>query len=401
MTNKTLKNITLPGSKSVTNRLLILQAFFPNIYLENISHAIDSVVLQKALHKATTSKNKHIDINIGHAGTAMRFLTTFLSTQVGKSFILDGSERMRQRPIKILVDALIDLGADIEYVDKIGFPPLRINGKKIEKNQIEINSEISSQYISALMLIAPKLPNGLNIILKGKSVSTPYIRMTFDLIKFLGIPAKMNHQAIEISFQKEVNTKHFNIESDWSAASYFYGALTVLRNQKMQLKFLEKNSLQGDAHLVKLFEKFGILTTFLPQGKVEISIKPNFSLPNKIVMDLLAYPDLAQTFAVLSLALKIPCELTGLQTLKIKETDRLQALKNEMEKLGASVKITDDSLQMTPPSVLNNNVSINTYNDHRMAMAFAILHKAHPIEILDKEVVVKSFPNFWEVFDTL
>lgn len=401
MNNNVLKTAMLPGSKSITNRLLILQAIFPNIKLENVSSAMDSMVLKDALQQLATSKDNHLNINIGHAGTAMRFLTAFLSIQEGKSFILDGSERMRQRPIKILVDALKTLGADIAYEDKIGFPPLRITGKKIEKNYIEVDSGISSQYISALMLIAPKLPKRLNINLKGKSVSMPYVYMTLNLLKHLDIPVRMHQNTIEITPKKQVDALVYTIESDWSAASYFYGALTVLRDRKIQLQFLEKDSLQGDAYLVKLFEKFGIATKFLPHGKLEISVTTDFTLPTEIEMNLLAQPDLAQTFAVLCLALKIPCKLTGLQTLRIKETDRLQALKNEMEKLGASVIITDDSLQMTPPDLLTKNVSIDTYNDHRMAMAFAILQKIHPIKILDKDVVAKSFPDFWKTFDEL
>jgi len=384
--------IHIPASKSISNRLLILQALYPTIEIQNLSTAQDTRVLQKALHQTDNY------INIGHAGTAMRFLTAYLSTLEGKEFVLDGSARMRQRPIAILVDALRQIGATIEYMKEDGYPPLKITGQKICKNTIEIDASVSSQYISALLLIGAKLPNGLQIKLKEKSVSKPYVDMTLALLEKLEIKTNLQGNIINIQATKEVQKNSFIIESDWSSASYFYGYLAVTRKQVIRLKYFQQNSLQGDSQLIKLFEKLGVTTTFYNDNQIELSGNPNFSLARKLSLNLLEMPDLAQTFAVVCLALKINCHLSGLQTLRIKETDRLLALKNEMEKLGAMVHITDSTLELVPPSQLKQNVSIKTYDDHRMAMSFAIFQKIIPLNIENKEVVAKSFPNFWELF---
>ena len=392
-----MQSLTIPASKSISNRLLILQYLYPSLKINNLSTAKDTRVLQEALQQIR--ENEHSEINIGHAGTAMRFLTALLSTLEGKTFVLDGSERMRQRPIKILVEALKYLGADIDYIQKSGYPALRIKGKKLTGNIVEIAQNISSQYISALLLIAPKLPNGLTLHLNGKQVSKPYVQMSLSILSKLGIHTEQDNKTIIIYPADKLDEQQTNIEGDWSSASYFYGAMSVLNQPEFSLKPFDKNSLQGDRKIVSYFETFGIKTTFNTGQEIVLTKEKDFKLPEFVDFDLLETPDLAQTLAVTCLALGIKCRLTGLQTLRIKETDRLHALQTEMQKLGAGVRIANDSFELLAPVVQYPNVSINTYNDHRMAMSFAILQKKYPeLVIKHPEVVVKSFPNFWELF---
>jgi 3-phosphoshikimate 1-carboxyvinyltransferase len=329
----------------------------------------------------------------------MRFLTAFLSIQEGKTFVLDGSSRMRQRPIGILVDALRQIGATIDYIEAEGYPPLQITGQKLEKNSITIDASVSSQYISALLLIGAALPKGININLEGKNVSKPYILMTLSLLNQLEIETEISKNKIVVLPQKSIRKKKFIIESDWSSASYFYAKMAVSQEKEMHLKYYWQDSLQGDSQLVGIFEKLGVKTAFLADHTIKLSKIPDFSLAQKLSFDLLQMPDIAQTLAVTCLALQIDCNLYGLQTLRIKETDRLLALKTEIEKLGATVIIDDDSLQLINKGKLKNNISIATYEDHRMAMSFAVLQEIVRIEIENKDVVKKSFPNFWELFD--
>jgi len=390
--------IQIPASKSISNRLLILQYLFPEIQIKNLSTAEDSLTLYKALKSINTSPG---EINIGHAGTAMRFLTALLSIHDGKSFILDGSKRMRQRPIGLLVDALNQLGADISYVSKKGYPPLQITGKTLKKNKIKIPANVSSQYITAMMLIAPKLPDGLIIELTGKQVSTPYIDMTLQILQQAGIKVIKQNSVIKIQPTKNLDPQVFHIEGDWSSASYFYGGLLFSNQPEIVLSSFFKPSIQGDSRVVEYFKKLGIKTVYMPEKqRILLQKIPNFKLPDFIEFDLLHTPDLAQTLAITCLALKIRCKLTGLETLKIKETDRLSALQTEMQKLGADVEISNDSLEITHPEIKTvKTITINTYNDHRMAMSFAILQKKYPvISIADKDVVIKSFPGFWQAF---
>ena len=389
-----MHSIQIPASKSISNRLLILQALFDGISIKNLATAQDTIVLQNAL--------KNLDntlINIGHAGTAMRFLTAFLSIQKGKTFVLDGSSRMRQRPIGILVDALRQIGATIDYIEADGYPPLQITGQKLEKNNITIDASLSSQYISALLLIGAALPKGLNINLEGKNVSKPYILMTLSLLNQLKIETEISENKIVVLPQKSIRKKKFIIESDWSSASYFYAKMAVSQEKEMFLKYYWQDSLQGDSQLVSIFEKLGVKTEFLADHTIKLSKIPDFSLAQKLSFDLLQMPDIAQTLAVTCLALQIDCKLYGLQTLRIKETDRLLALKTEIEKFGATVIIDDNSLQLINKGKLKNNISIATYEDHRMAMSFAVLQEIVKIKIENKDVVKKSFPNFWELFD--
>ncbi len=392
-----MKPINIPSSKSLSNRYLILKYLYSDLKLENLSTAKDTQILQKALQTLKQDKNVY-EINIGHAGTAMRFLTALLSIQTGKKFILDGSSRMRQRPISVLVDALRQLGADITYLEKEGYPPLLIQGKDFTDNEVSITQNISSQYISALLLIAPALPKGLSIHLKGQQVSKPYVQMTLQILSRLGVQNNQNKNKINVFPTPKLTSTTIKIEGDWSSASYFYGAAAVLK-QTLLLQNFKHVSLQGDRFIHQYFEKFGIKTDFISNKQILLTPRPDFKKPDFLKFDLIDTPDLAQTLAVTCLALGIKCKLTGLQTLKIKETDRLLALKNEMIKLGAKVKINDSELEILNPVITHTDTIIKTYDDHRMAMSFAILQILYPaITIEHPDVVVKSFPDFWEKF---
>ncbi len=401
--------ITISGSKSETNRLLLLQALYPNIQLENASISDDSQVMIQAL-KTTNS-----EIDIHHAGTAMRFLTAYFAIQEGREVILTGSSRMKERPIQILVDALRQLGADIEYEEKAGFPPLRIRGKKLTNSKVSIQSNVSSQYISALLLIAPKLESGLQLTLVGELTSIPYIKMTLELLHQIGIETDFNHNTIEVfpstinqhpttdNSHPTPNTQHptpITVESDWSSASYFYSIVALSKvGTQIALSSFKENSLQGDCALIEIYKNFGVETTFknnsITLTKTNPQPRTQNPEPRTYNLQLNNTPDLAQTIAVTCLGLGIACHLTGLHTLKIKETDRLAALQNELTKLGAIVSITSDTLTLEKSTTIQTNIKIETYNDHRMAMAFAPLALRVPIFIEDAEVVSKSYPNFW------
>ncbi len=385
-------NIAISGSKSESNRLLILQKIYNNLALKNLSNSDDTIHLQEAL-----ASNGDV-IDIGHAGTAMRFLTAYLSATAGKEIVLTGSNRMQNRPIKILVDALRSLGADIQYVAKEGYPPLRIKGKKLTKNKVSINGNVSSQYISALLLIASTLENGLEIELLGKVTSVPYIKMTLALLNDLNIESHRNANIIKIKPKKEIKNKILTVESDWSSASYFYSLVALSKNGEVKLSSYKKDSLQGDNSLVETYKHFGVKTVF--KKDTIILIKEDVEL-RPLTLDLVNSPDLAQTIAVTCFGLGIACDLIGLHTLKIKETDRLVALKNELEKLGAKVEITEESLHLKVSDKINSDVSIETYEDHRMAMAFAPLALKTKINIADAEVVTKSFTSFWQDFESV
>lgn len=396
-----MQHYPIPASKSISNRLLILQYLYTTLKINNLSIAHDTVILQKALHQINKNA-KPIIINIGHAGTSMRFLTALLSTIEGKTFILDGSDRMRQRPVKILVAALQNLGADISYLQNKGYPPLKITGKSLTGSKVHIAQNVSSQYISALLLIAPKLSNGLILHLKGRQVSKPYVQMTLSILKKLGIETKQTKELIKVYTVKSIKEQTVNIEGDWSSASYFYGALAVLRHQPVILTPFYKNSIQGDQKVTDYFQSFGIKTDYDNGQKIILTPIKDYKKPEFLNFDLIETPDLAQTLAVTCLTLGIKCHLTGLQTLRIKETDRLFALQTEMQKLGASVKITSDSLEIVKPKITNIDVGIDTYDDHRMAMSFAILQKKYPEVVINQpEVVIKSFPGFWDIFKNI
>ena len=383
------EKITISGSKSESNRLLILQNLFPEVSIENLSDSDDSVHMQHAL---STDKET---VNIGHAGTAMRFLTSYFAVKEGREVVLTGSERMQNRPIEILVNALKDVGAKISYEAKEGYPPIRIKGTKITTDKVQINGNVSSQYISSLLLIAAKLEKGLEIELVGKITSVPYIKMTLSLLNQLGIETSFEGNFIKVQPKKSIKKQTIVVESDWSSASYFYSIIALSSiGSKIQLSAYKKESLQGDSCLAEIYQHFGVEThfdaTFITLKKVRETKKETLEI------DLVDAPDIAQTIAVTCFAEKIACNLKGLHTLKIKETDRLVALNDELTNLGALISVTDKSLHLEISSEINKNISIKTYKDHRMAMAFAPLALRVPIKILEAEVVTKSYQKFWD-----
>jgi len=384
-----VKDIFISGSKSESNRMLVLQKLFREITIHNLSDSDDTHHLQDAL------SSQDVEINVGHAGTAMRFLTAFFAIQQKRTTILSGSERMHQRPIKVLVEALRALGAEIYYLENEGFPPLKIIGKQLAKEQVKINGNISSQYISALLLIAASLPNGLRIELIGEITSIPYINMTLSLLNQIGITTSFKDQIIQVYPFEEAKKHTLEVESDWSSASYFYSiaALSSIGSE-IRLSSYKKESLQGDAILANIYKSFGVETVYETNSIILRKTKE----PNKehLSIDLNKAPDIAQTIAVTCYGLGITCELLGLHTLKIKETDRLEALHSELTKLGANISVTPTSLYLKSSSEIVADVSIETYNDHRMAMAFAPLGMKIPLEILDADVVTKSYRNFWK-----
>ena len=389
--------ISISGSKSETNRLLLLQALYPNISIENASNSDDSDVMTKALlvNSQLTTHNSQ-PINIHHAGTAMRFLTAYFSQKEGSEVVLTGSSRMQERPISVLVDSLKQLGADIEYVNNFGFPPLKIIGKKLTANKVSLPANVSSQYISALLLIAPKLEKGLELTLIGEITSIPYIKMTLTLLNEIGIETSFIGNKICVSHKSQIsNPKSQIVESDWSSASYFYSIIALSEiGTEIKLSYFKQNSLQGDSILSDIYKDFGVETVF--EKNSIILKKTAICNLQSVICNLQSAPDIAQTIAVTCFGLGIGCHLTGLHTLKIKETDRLIALETELSKLGATISVTNDSLTLEITSKINSEIIIETYQDHRMAMAFAPLALKTDLLIENAEVVSKSYPNFWK-----
>jgi 3-phosphoshikimate 1-carboxyvinyltransferase len=394
-TIKEQSKITITGSKSESNRLLLLQALYPELKIDNVSNSDDSIVMQKAL----ASEEKIIDIH--HAGTAMRFLTAYFASKNGRNLVLTGSHRMKERPIEILVDALNQLGADISFLESHGCPPLEIKGKTLLKHKVTLNANVSSQYISALLLIASRLENGLELTLDGEITSIPYINMTLDLLNKVGVTTAFEGQVIIVKPKIDgLKTTQLMVESDWSSASYFYSIVALSTvGTEIELSSYKKESLQGDSALANIYKSFGVETVFR-RGAIRLK-KIKDKLSDLVAFQLNNSPDIAQTIAVTCLGLGVKCHLTGLHTLKIKETDRLVALQNELQKLGGTVDITGDSLTLHKTSHLHKNVVIATYNDHRMAMAFAPLALKVDLNIEDYMVVSKSYPTFWEDLETL
>ena len=384
--NKTLQ---ITGSKSETNRLLILQALYPNISIQNMSNSDDSKLMQKALKSTDTI------VDIHHAGTAMRFLTAYFAVKEGKETVLTGSKRMKERPIKILVEALQQLGCEIRYENEQGYPPIKIQGKSPTINIVSMQANVSSQYISALMLIASKLPNGLEILLEGKVTSVPYINMTLSLLKDVGIEGNYKNNKITINHHKEILPNNIVVESDWSSASYFYSIVALSENASVTIGSYKKQSYQGDSSLVEIYKNLGVDTVFNQNTITIKKTSKNISgFPE--ALDLSNSPDIAQTIVVTCFGLGIGCYLTGLHTLKIKETDRLEALKKEIEKFGGEVSVTEETLHLKASSKLTKkDIYVETYNDHRMAMAFAPLALKTSLCIKDYDVVSKSYPDFW------
>ncbi|MGB5188757.1 3-phosphoshikimate 1-carboxyvinyltransferase [Robiginitalea sp.] len=389
MTRHIKGSLRITGSKSESNRLLILQALFPGIRIENMSNSDDSRVMQRAL----STREQLVDIH--HAGTAMRFLTAYFASREGVEVVLTGSERMKQRPIQILVEALNDLGASVSYLEEPGCPPLHIEGKKLKHASVELPADVSSQYISALLLIAPSLPEGLRIHLKGHITSLPYIKMTLGLLNRLGIRAEMQEQTLSVYHTPEVTDQICVVESDWSSASYYFSILALSEpGSRLRLSAYREDSLQGDRVLCELFKSLGVRSEF--DADTLVLSRTEQALPPRLDLDLVQAPDLAQTLAVCCFGMGISCDIKGLHTLKIKETDRLEALRTELTKLGAQIRVTNHSLHLEKSEGCNPGITVETYNDHRMAMAFAPLALKTNLFIKDAGVVSKSYPGFWE-----
>ncbi len=386
-------DIQLPSSKSISNRALIINALAYSPYdIQNLSDCDDTQVTVKALESNDTT------FDIGAAGTAMRFLTAFLSKTVGE-WIITGSERMKNRPIKLLVDALNSLGARIEYLGKEGCPPLKIYGSAIMGGEIELAGGVSSQYISALMMIAPYMVNGLKITLKGNVISVPYIHMTMQMMKEFGVEVSFDKNIIDIRPQTYMPVP-FTVESDWSAASYWYETLSITGKGEISLKGLYKNSTQGDSKIAILFENLGVATEYTSKGVILTSTE-NYA--KEFTYDFVDQPDMAQTFAVCCCMNGIPFHFKGVQSLKIKETDRTAALINELKKVGFVLFEPQESelAWNGEKTEIATNINIKTYEDHRMAMAFAPVAIKIPLSIEEPHVVSKSYPSFWDDFDKI
>lgn len=380
--------LKLPSSKSISNRALILNALSNSPYqVENLSNCDDTQVTIAAFQ----SNTHHIDIHA--AGTAMRFLTAYFSGQEGERTIT-GTPRMQQRPIRLLVDALRSLGANIEYLNNEGFPPLKINGQKLTGGTLTLEGNVSSQYISALLMIAPYMEKGLSLTLSGEIISKPYIEMTIQLMREYGVSTDWDGNIIRIAPQRYTPTA-FHVESDWSAASYWYEIASLIPNSVFELSGLKNPSTQGDARIAEFFKPLGVETQYTETG---IRLTHTDIRKNEINLDLTNQPDLAQTLVVTCALLNIPFRFTGLQSLKIKETDRITALKTELSKLGYVITDKNNSVlewdgQRKSPETAPD---IDTYDDHRMAMAFAPAAVLFPKLIINHpEVVSKSYPDFW------
>jgi 3-phosphoshikimate 1-carboxyvinyltransferase len=386
--------LNISGSKSESNRLIALRAFTSYFEIKNISNSDDVKVMISAIN------SNEEEIDIGHAGTTMRFLTSYFSSIQNSSVILTGSKRMKERPISILVDALRELDVDISYLENEGYPPIKINGRVISKKQVHLPANVSSQYISSLMMLGVSLQNGLIINLSTEITSLPYIEMTKKIIERIGGHVKLQLNQILIdSFSNKIIPNQV-VESDWSSASYFYSIVALSDLSDLTLNTYHKNSIQGDSRLVDIYRNFGVKTTFINNG-IHLTKSEN-KIEKKISLDLSNNPDLAQTIVVTCLGLGIDCDLYGLHTLKIKETDRLKALKSEIQKFEVdNIEITDNSLHLKNKSKLKSNVSIDTYNDHRMAMSFVPLSLLNPLIINDPMVVTKSYVSFWDHLEEL
>ena len=379
--------ITLTSSKSESNRALIIQALCEgNFEIDNLSISDDTVVLQKLLNSSEK------ELNVKLAGTVMRFLTAFLAIKKEEVF-LTGEPRMKQRPIKVLVDVLIGLGAEIEYLEKEGYPPIKITGKELEGGKISIDGSVSSQYISAMLMIAPKLKNGLQLEFKGEIISKPYINMTIEMMRYFCVEANWVGNSVVVEAGK-YKAKYFKIEADWSAASYWYSFVALAKEADITLYGLREESLQGDAVVCEIYKKFGVETEFIENG-IRLTKKSEFRIQNsELKIDFINFPDIAQTVAVTCAALNVEAKLTGLKTLRIKETDRIIALQTELNNLGFNVEVDGDDIivnHLSQECFSLSGVEVKTYNDHRMAMAFAPLALLGEIIIENENVVLGDF----------
>ena len=383
----------LPASKSIANRSLVIAALCgAEDRLKNLSDCDDTQAVIRALSSSDKVKN------IGAAGTAMRFLTAYYAIS-SESVVMTGTERMKNRPISILVEALRSIGADIEYVEKEGFPPLKINGKKLNGGELHVQGNVSSQYLSAILMIAPYTQEGIKLVIEGDLVSRPYLQMTLSLMQEFGVSHTWEGNVIEIK-SSEYASVDFTVENDWSAASYWYSVVALSEEKSVKLKYLQSESLQGDSKLVEFYKSLGVETEFVEDGVV-LSKNNEMSLPSFYDISLKEQPDLAQTLVVSCILMNVPFRFSGLENLKIKETDRIAALINECEKLGFVLKEEASGILSWDGEKcdLVDEIVIKTYEDHRMAMAFApAVMQFGSIIIAEPDVVSKSYPSFWEEF---
>lgn len=381
--------LTIPASKSISNRCLIIQALCDdNFEIENLAPSSDTVLMKSAVNSDS------VELNLQNAGTTFRFLTAYFAF-LGKEVVLTGTDDMKRRPIGPLVDALMQLGAKISYLENENYPPLKIDATKLHGFKASIDANISSQYISALLLIAPYLPNGLELELKGEILSKPYLQMTIALMKSYGVEVSWNEQTIMVKPQKYI-AKNTVVEGDWSSASYWYGLAALSDEAKITLKNINTKSIQGDRVIADMMKEFGVET--IENGDLIIKKAQNFKPKQNLSFDFKQYPDLALTVAVVAAGLGINCKLTGLQALPIKESDRLNAVCTELQKLEYNCKIVNNKeLQIIAVKpLLEPKEMVNTYHDHRIALAFSLLNFVHRyLEIEEPDVINKSYPGYW------
>lgn len=384
--------VKISGSKSQSNRLLLLQAATGGRFtIDNLSDSHDTRAMLRVLAQDGAGR-----VDVGHAGTAMRFGTAFLAVQAGRETLLTGSDRMKQRPIAPLVEALRALGADIRYDEREGYPPLRIRGGALPGGECTIDSSVSSQFITALMLVAPTLERGLHLHLSGRSVSRPYIELTASVLRSVGLECSFEGDEVRVPAGVASFDGTITVESDWSSASYYY-ALAAVARKAFRLTSFRADSVQGDSRLARLYgEYFGVDTVFAPQGVLHLVPRKDFVAPSHLSLDMENTPDVAQSVAVTMAALRIKGRLTGLQTLRVKETDRIAALDAELAKFGVVCTAGPDTLALESFSSRRAEIFLETYQDHRMAMAFVPLAWEGAFSVLQPDVVSKSYPRFWE-----
>ncbi|MDD4820719.1 MAG: 3-phosphoshikimate 1-carboxyvinyltransferase [Flavobacteriales bacterium] len=389
------EKITICGSKSQSNRYLMLSAVLGSCAeIKNTSDSEDTAAMLSVL----THQDKN-EINIGHAGTAMRFGTAYLASQEGVDVVLTGSERMLCRPIAPLVTALKSLGADISYMGNEGFPPLKIKGKKIPGGQCKIDSSVSSQFITALMLAAPSFEKGLTLTLEGRMVSVPYIKMTMKALSDFGCKSSLCGNVITVEPMGNVVDKALTVESDWSSAAFYY-SLVAVSGKDVYLSYYKENSSQGDSAVVNVFKNFGVETHFV-NGGIHLERKEGFVVPSVLNFDMENTPDMAQSVAVTMATLGVKGTLTGLSTLRVKETDRIAALVAELKKFGVVCGDTEDTITILSFGKRDNDILLKTYQDHRMAMSFSVMACKGGFIVEQADVVGKSYPRFWDDFKKL
>lgn len=383
--------VALTPSKSISNRALILRALCNDHFeIENLSASTDTKVLLSALETLSP------ELNVNDAGTAFRFLVSYLSIRSG-TFVLTGSDRMKQRPVGPLVEALKSLGAHIDYSESSGFPPLRINGKKLIGGSVSIDSAVSSQFISSLLMITPMLEKGLTIKLKGKQTSGSYIDLTIGMMKFFGADVQKKGDQITV-LSKSYQPKNFIVENDWSSASYWYSLCALNPGSEFVLQGLHENSLQGDSIIASIMTSFGVTTKYTAENIIISSEYKKLSeLISEFEFDFSSYPDLVMTMAVLCAAKGVNGKFSGVGSLRIKESDRLEVLRSQLAKCGVDVVIDGDKMEINSQSLFKQPGIIETHNDHRIAMAFAPLATVLESVSFDRiDVVSKSYPEFWE-----